>query len=264
MEIRSVSTGELDDDRVNCAPDSIEQGQEGFITLGATNLADRYLKNMLAIHLHGVWRSDLGVRHFCGTVIHRADLAGIVNHLEGLRLIRCGAHNYQFPMLVDVVQEMQDRKVIVRRTVPGMVWLQSMNECSGLGTDLAESLYFSNVFSKFLWVVPRVVDVNGKLCSFAVPPAVGEMQQTGEMVETRSQIVQNLSGKNGETGGGFSWRDDSGLPLPQVSGHYRRCSSRSVLRRGKRQLPGQDSGRSLWPVLTFPERRLLGAEPYIG
>jgi hypothetical protein len=102
-------------------------------------------------------------------------------------------------MLVDVVKLVENGKGVIRRTVPGLVWLQPMNECSGAGTDLPEQLYFSNVFSKFSWIVPRVIDVDGKFCGFTGTPIVSEVKNTRKVVETGAEIVQNFSAKDTET-----------------------------------------------------------------
>jgi len=201
---QSISSGKLDNNVCDIPPDIVEQRTERHITLGVTNLGDRYLENMLSVHFHGVWRGESGnISWYCGDIMHCADSSGIVFPSKGFALIDCGAHHYQFPMLVDVVKSVENGKGIIRRTVPGLVWLQPMNECSGAGADLAESLYFSNVFSKFSWIVPRVIDVDGKFRGFTGNPIIGDVKDASEMIETRAQVVESLSSENAETRGDF-------------------------------------------------------------
>lgn len=116
-------------------------------------------------------------------------------------------HDDEFPMFVESVHVVDDRKWVIQR-LPSVVGLQFLDhrECR----DAPNAVYFSVVSGDFVFI-PGLFDKDGKFYPVGKALSVcGSGKMPDYMVKAGAEVVNNLPGENRK-----SWRDRFGLESPQ-------------------------------------------------
>jgi hypothetical protein len=161
-----------------------------------TKLPERYERGEFHPHVHfTIPNGSFGFMSCCGVFMNERCLHEI--NLGGL--LRSGADDGQFPMLIKAVHVMEDEQGVVR-TVPlgdSIIWLQRLDECAGLITD---SLYFSVEQGKFVGSRrPRSED--WKLDSVGVSGSASGLPQKlpDQIVKRGATVVQDFADEGGNS-----------------------------------------------------------------
>lgn len=168
-----------------------KESQDDRLEFPPTKIGERYLRSKLAVALELV--CDFG-----GVKFGMFALVGFNNtfHL-GRETPTAGCANQdELTMFVEDVHVMKNEQGIIDR-VGGVVRLKRFDEAPNVG--VCDSLYFSLVSGNALFI-DRFLFKNGKLdTSRMASPVLFTRELPSEVVETRSQMMDDFSRKNAET-----------------------------------------------------------------
>ena len=160
------------------------------IVFPLSKLPERYLRKRLSVHLHGRLEIAQGCFGFCLEIIHERT----ERHRAGLNKYPW-KDDHKLPMFIKFVHLMDNRKGIIER-VGSLVRLKPLNNCLN---PAGESLYFSVVSGKFIFANRFLVE-NRKPNSRGIGTPLGLARQSPRnMIQTRSQVVDDLSAENVES-----------------------------------------------------------------
>ena len=152
------------------------------------NVIKRYLGNELAIALELFY--EIGGHGRVVAFIHHRSL----HYPDGEHEGTSGRNDNQCAVLVNDVEIVNGEQLGIKGTGAGVVWLQPLDKVDN--ARVADSLYFSFVLGEHVrrcW--PFFQD--GKLnIRYALAPVVGIRKMPDDMVEARSEMVDNFAGEH--------------------------------------------------------------------
>lgn len=156
------------------------------------NVAEGYLRNEFAVAL-GLCYEVEGCVAKCAAFVRRVSLHQVNGELEGPR----GCDDHQCAMLVNDVEFLDGKKKDVGRIYSAVVRLEPLDQFAN--SAVSDSLYFSFILGEHVrggWPFFQDGELDRR---DVLLPIVGCREMPDDMVEARSQVMDDFSGQNAKS-----------------------------------------------------------------
>ncbi len=187
-------------DRITNGIRELRKHWDNRLTFPLADLGERYLRGDLSILLDCASHYGKlgGRRSFSLRVLRQGINHPRIKYGSGGKCdIGATDDNDQFSVLIESVHIMNNAQRVADRVVSSLVWLQLPDEMRNI--SISDSLYFSVITGKFIfrgWGINQHRKPDGVL---VIPPISDTGEIPGDMIQTRPQVMNDLSAQNSET-----------------------------------------------------------------
>jgi hypothetical protein len=183
----SAQFGERDEERLNRAFDRLRKISKAWderFTFDNPRFVQRYLKNSLQICVYIKCVLGVDPKYFCAVIQRKQIRCRCIENSD--------PHQYQRPMLVDIIQGMNETE---GRAFPSFISMHSLDQshCAVTG-----ALYHSRRLG-FVFLDRMRFFKNGELDMSANFSAIREHQLPSKMVKRRPKVMNNISDDDAPT-----------------------------------------------------------------